>query len=89
MSTPTEALILNLTDVQLAGLKTALMGRVDHCKDMIGALTSTKNDKTAIAHHWRTELATAEQLLAIVRKPAQLDSNHAATTPSTTNQEQA
>jgi hypothetical protein len=70
MSTSTITITLDLTGAQLAGLKAALLCRTDHCKDMVNALVSTNNGKTAIADHWRTQLATAEQLLAIVQRAA-------------------
>jgi hypothetical protein len=68
MSIQTQRVTLDLTEVQREGLQVALMCRMDHCQDMIECLVRSKNDKTALAHFWRTELATAEQLLAIVRK---------------------
>jgi hypothetical protein len=83
MSTPTKSIVLDLTATQITVLKSARRSRADQCNDLIYGLVSTGNGKTAIADHWRTELATAEQLLAIVRKAA------AANTSSITNQEQS
>jgi hypothetical protein len=68
MSTPTKRLTLDLTDEQLSGLKFALASRADDCKRHIDALVLTNSGRTALESHWRTELATAEQLLAIVQK---------------------
>jgi hypothetical protein len=68
MSNPTKEVTLDLTEAQIAGLKAAQLGRIWHCKDMVRALVDTGNGKTAIADHWRTELAIAEQLLAILGK---------------------
>jgi hypothetical protein len=85
---PTKTLVIDLTDAQIDGLKTALRCRADASKETIDALVSTKSGRTALADHWRTELATAEQLLAIVQKAAQRDSNRPATSPSTNNPEQ-